>query len=94
MNLITRLNKLREDKKLIVEALRQAEAKAAIRQHKQAARAKIILGAAMLSLPAGEREALLPMVLDRLSERDRRFLADHLAKDQPAEDAPPPAGLN
>ena len=49
-----------------------------------------ILGAAILSVPAGERDALLPMLHERISERDQAFvtqcLADGQLKEIPAVD--------
>ena len=87
MNLNTRLKKLREHKQQIMEELRQAEAKAATRQRKRETRAKIILGAVVLSMQAGEREAILSMLLPHTSERDRSFISEHLADGQ-AVDAP------
>ncbi len=92
MKLNARLQKLREDKRLIMEALRVAEHKASTRQRKQDTRVKIILGAVVLSMQAGEREAILSMLLPHTTERDRSFISEHLADDQ-AGDAPP-AGLN
>lgn len=74
MNNTAKLEKLRQRQEQIAEAIRAAEAVEATRQRKEENRAKFILGSAILSLPAGEREALLPMVLDRLNERDRHFI--------------------
>lgn len=93
MNLNTRLKKLREDKRQIVERLRQEEAKASTRQRKRDTRAKIILGAVVLAMDKDEREAILSMLLPRVSERDRQFVGEHLAGEQ-ANDSAPPAGLN
>ena len=93
MNLNHRLKKLRENKKQIIEALRVAEADASTRQRKRETRAKIILGAVVLSTAEGEREALLAMLLPRIMERDRQFINEYLAGDPPAETDTPP-GLN
>ena len=93
MNLNSRLKKLREDKKQIIERLRQEEAKASTRQRKAETRAKIIWGAAVLSLPEGEREALTPSLFNRMSERDRRFITEHQANTCP-DAGPPSSDLN
>ena len=93
MSLQDRLAKLRERQLQLTAALREAEAVAAGRQRKQETRAKIILGAVVLAMPAGEREAILSMLLPRATERDRRFIGEHLAGKQPDEPAPP-SGLN
>ena len=93
MNLNARLQKLREDKKLIIEALRVAEHKASTRQRKADTRAKVIWGGAFLALPPGERELVESMLLNRMTERDRRFINEHVAGDEAAGDAPP-AGQN
>ena len=93
MNLNSRLRKLREEKQLIIERLRLAEAKALTRKRKEATRAKIILGAVVLAMPEGEREALLSMLLPRTVERDRQFITEHLSGDKPAE-ADSSRGLN
>ena len=89
MNLNTRLKKLREDKPLIMEALRVAEHKASTRQRKADTRAKIIWGGAFLALHPGERGLVECMLLSQMTERDRRFLSEHAAGDQAAGDAPP-----
>lgn len=93
MNLNTRLKKLREDKRLIIERLHQAEAKASTRQRKRETRAKIILGAVVLAMAKDEREAILSMLLPHAIERDRQFVSEHLADNQSGEDASS-AGLN
>lgn len=83
MKLNNQLQKLREEKKLIIEALKQAQAKASTVQRKREARAKIIVGGALLGSPESEREALLSMILPRMIERDRTFLSEFLAGEQP-----------
>ncbi|MBE7157213.1 MAG: hypothetical protein INR62_02035 [Rhodospirillales bacterium] len=93
MNLNARLQKLREDKKLIIEALRVAEHKASTRQRKADTRAKIIWGGAFLALPPGERELVESMLRGRMTERDRQFINEHSAGDQDAGEASP-TGLN
>ena len=92
MKLNDRLEKLRHEKKLIIEALRVAEHKASTRQRKRENRAKIILGAVVLSMQAGEREAILSMLLPHTTERDRSFISEHLADDQTGDASP--SGLN
>ena len=82
MKLNDRLAKLRQQKMLAIEALRQAEAKASTRLRKQQNRAKIILGGALLCMPDGEREALLSMLLPHLTEHYRHFVTEHLAGEQ------------
>ncbi len=82
MKINDRINKLHQQKKLLIETLKQAEAKASIRQRKAETRVKIILGGALLSLPDGERDALLSMLLPHTTERDHRFVSDHLAGKQ------------
>ena len=94
MNLNTRLKKLREHKQQIIEGLRQAEAKAATRQRKRETRAKIILGAVVLSMSEGEREAILSMLLPHTSERDRQFVSEHLAEAKAGDGNAPPSNLN
>ena len=89
MNLNNRLEKLRQQQKLVVEALRQAEAKASTRQRKRDTRAKITLGAVVLSMTGDEREALLSMLLPHMSERDRGFISDHLTGNQSTEPEAP-----
>lgn len=79
MNAAARLEKLRQRQEQVVQAIREAEAQAANQQRKEQNRAKFILGGAILSLPAGERDALLPMVLGHLTERDRHFITICLA---------------
>ena len=93
MNLTIRIQKLREDKKLIIEALRVAEHKASTRQRKADTRTKIIWGGAFLALPPGERELVESMLRGRMTERDRRFINEHAAGDQ-ADGDPPSAGSN
>ena len=93
MNLNTRLKKLREDKRLIMEALRVAQHKASTHQPKADTRAKIIWGGAFLALPPGERGLVESMLLSQMTERDRRFINEHAAGDQTGGDAPP-AGPN
>ena len=91
MKLNDRLQKLREEKKLLIETIKQAEAKASTVQRKREARAKIIVGGALLSLAESEREALLSILLPRMTERDRIFVGEFLAGDQsPDPDAPQP----
>ena len=92
MNLNTRLKKLRADKQQIIERLRQEEAKASTRERKRETRARIILGAVVLSMQKGEREAILSMLLPHTSGRDRQFIDEYLAGPPPDETAPP-AGL-
>ena len=87
MNLNTRLEKLREEKRLLIERLHQAEAKASTRRRKQETRAKIIWGAAFLALPEGEREAMASSLLHLMTERDRRFVTEFRPDDQPADEA-------
>ena len=82
MTLNARLAKLREQQQQLQAAIREAEAKASVRERRSESRAKLILGGALLSLPAGERDAVLSMFLDRMPERDRRFVSEHLAEDQ------------
>lgn len=89
MNLNTRLKKLREDKRLIIEALRVAEHKASTRQRKADTRAKIIWGGAFLALHPGERGLCESMLLSRMTARDRQFINEHVAGNQAADDAPP-----
>lgn len=79
MNLNNRLAKLREKQQQLTAALREAEAVASTRRRKQDTRAKIILGAVVLSMPEDEREAILAMLLPRAVERDRQFVSEHLA---------------
>ena len=93
MDLNARLQKLREDKKLIIEALRVAEQKASTRQRKREARKKIVWGGAFLSLPPGERELVETMLLNRMTDRDRHFINEDPGDDQATGDAPP-AGLS
>lgn len=93
MNLTNRLEKLRHQKTLLHEALKQAEAKASKRQRKRDTRAKIILGAVVVSMPEDEREALFSMLLPRMTERDRGFVTEHLAGNQSTE-GEPSSGLN
>ena len=88
MNLNNRLEKLRRQQQQITEALKVAQAKASTRARKRQTRAKIILGAAVLSVPAKEREVLLSMILPEMVERDRQFVSECLADDQPPEVAP------
>ena len=83
MKLNVRLQKLREEKKLIIEALKQAEAKASTAQRKREARAKIIVGGLLLSAPESEREMMLSMILPRMTERHRTFIGEFLAGDPP-----------
>ena len=90
MNLNGRLAKLREQQRQIAEALRQAEAEVSVRQRKAETRTKIILGGALLAMTPGERDALLPMFVDHISERDRQFVSDYLAR-KPSGDQPPSA---
>ncbi len=78
MNLNNRLAKLREKQQQLTAALREAEAVASTRRRKQDTRAKIILGAVVLSMPEDEREAILAMLLPRAVERDRQFVSEHL----------------
>ena len=85
MTLNQRIAKLREQQKQTAETLRQAEAQANLRQRRAETRAKIILGGALLSMPAQERDAVLSMFADRMPERDRRFVSEHLAGEQPPE---------
>lgn len=93
MNLNERLQKLRQDKRLIIEAIRVADHKASIRQRKRETRKKIIWGGAFLSLPPGERELVETMLLNRMTDRDRHFVNEDPTDDQAAGDAPP-SGLN
>ena len=93
MNLNNRLAKLREKQQQITAALREAEATASTRQRKQNTRAKIILGAVVLSMPEGEREAILAMLLPRAMDRDRQFVSEHLTG-EPSAVPDPYAGLN
>ena len=89
MKLNDRLQKLREEKKLVIEALKQAEAKASTQRRKREARAKIIVGGMLLSSSESEREMMLSMLLPRMVERDRTFVSEFLAGDQqPDPDAP------
>ena len=89
MNLTTRLKKLREEKKLVIEALKQVEAKASTQRRKREARAKSIVGGLLLSSSESEREMMLSMLLPRMTERDRIFVGEILAGDQPPDpDAP------
>ena len=85
MNLNNRLEKLRRQQQQITQALKQAEAKASTQARKRQTRAKIILGATVLSVPAKEREVLLSMILPEMTERDRQFVSECLADDQPSE---------
>ena len=84
MKLNDRLQKLRDDKKLLVEAIKQAEAKASTVQRKRETRAKIICGGVLLGLAESEREALLSMLLPHMTERDRAFVTAFLAGDRPS----------
>ena len=89
MNLNDRLQKLRGEKKLLIEAIKQAEAKASTAQRKREARAKIIVGGLLLSASESEREMMLSMILPRMTERHRTFIGEFLAGDQPPDpDAP------
>ena len=88
MNLNDRIQKLRQRRQLLRESLKQAEVQASKRARTRQTRAKIILGAAVLSTPAKQREALLGMILDQIVERDRQFVSEYLAGDQPL-DVPP-----
>ena len=90
MTLTDKLEKLRRQQQQITEALRIAEAQVAIRQRKAQTRAKIILGTSILSMPAGERDALLPMLYGHLSERDRQFVSMCLAGEVTTEEPPAP----
>ena len=83
MTLNNRLAKLREQQRQITESIREAEAQASVRQRKEETRAKIILGGALMSMPTVERDAMMSMFLDRMPERDRRFVSEHLAGHQP-----------
>ena len=88
MNLNNRLEKLRRQQQQISEALKVAQAKASTRARKRQTRARIILGAAVLSVPAKEREILLSRLLHQMVERDRQFVSECLADDQPPEIPP------
>ena len=90
MKLNNRLEQLRHQKKLLQEALKQAEAKASIRQRKRDTRAKVVLGAVVLSMTSDEREAMLTMLVPHLNERDRSFITEHLAGGSSAETDPAP----
>ena len=89
MKLNDRLQKLRQEKKLLIEAIKQAEAKASTVQRKRETRAKIILGGALLGIPGGEREALLTMLLPCMTERDRTFIGVFLAGVHPPDSGAP-----
>ncbi len=75
-----KLAALRARKEQLLAQLRQREAQVTTAERKRDARAKIIIGAAMMATPAGEREALLGMVLPRLAERERGFVLARLPK--------------
>ena len=88
MNINTRIQKLRHRQQLLRESLKQAQVEAFKSAGKKEMRAKIILGAAVLSVPAKEREVLLSMILPEMVERDRQFVSECLADDQPPEVPP------
>ena len=88
MNLNNRLEKLRRQQQQVTEALRQEEAKASDRARKRETRAKIILGAVVLTMPDGEREALLSMILPQMAKRDHGFISEYLAGDHPPQNPP------
>ena len=88
MNLNERHAKLLQRQQQLTAALQANQAQILSRQRKEQARAKIILGGALLSLPSGEREALLSMLTPHLNEREQRFITEHLANSQVSGAAP------
>ena len=62
----------------LLAQIRDRETVVAKEERRRDAKAKILLGGALMTLPAGEREALLGMLLPRLGEREREFVASRL----------------
>ena len=89
----SRLQKLRQRQARLDEELRAAKAAVDSRHKKDLHRTKLILGGALLTMPAGEREALLPMLLHHLDERQRRFVTEQFAGGE-SPDAQPSSVLN
>ena len=79
MTIEAKLKKLREQQKQITEALRTVEAEADTRHRQAIHRSKILLGDAILTMPPSERDALLPMLLGRMTARHQSFIGECLA---------------
>ncbi len=59
--------------------------KKASQRRKAETRVKIIVGSVVLATPVGEREALLAMLLPRMTGRDQATVNEYLAGEQPTD---------
>ena len=71
---------LRAKQDQLLAQIRDRETIVAKEERRRDAKAKILLGGALMALPAGERDALLGMLLPRLAERERAFVAGRLSE--------------
>ena len=74
MDATTRLEKLRRKQEQLTATLRAMEVQVVTKKRKAITRAKIMVGGVVVSMPLDEREALLSMILGRMTERDRQFV--------------------
>ena len=79
MDANTRLERLRRKQEQIAATLRTMETEVIVKKRKAVTRAKIIVGGTVVAMPAGERDALLAMILSRMTEKDRCFVNGQLA---------------
>ena len=70
---------LRYKQDQLLAQIRDRENVVAKQERRRDAKTKILLGEALLELPAGEREALLGILLPRLDQRAREFVAGRLS---------------